>query len=431
MKRWLHGSVVAVLIAALALTGCGQSTGGGSTDSGSAGSGGQASAPQCEDDLGCIEVAAGEPIKIGFSLVISGPDASLGEDSKRGIEIALDDRGGKLLDHEIQIVGEDDLCTPEGGQAAANKLAADPQIVGVIGTNCSGAAFPAVPIITQAKKVMVSPSATNPDLTSPTRGPDFAGFLRTAHNDKVQGAVAAEWAIGQGYKTAATIHDGSPYAEGLAKVFAETFKAKGGTITNEEAINRGDTDMKPVLTRISANAPDIIFYPIFVAEAGHITAQKKEVPGLENTVTLTADGAFSPDFIAAAGSAALGHYMLSPDLKALSAGYDEFLKKHEAKYGGKPPSVFHAHAYDATHILLNAIEAVAVKGADGSLLIPQQKLRDQLYATKNYAGLTGNLTCDANGDCADPKIAVYQADEATVGGTWDPGVAPKKIYPQS
>jgi branched-chain amino acid transport system substrate-binding protein len=78
------------------------------------------------------------------------------------------------------------------------------------------------------------------------------------------------------------------------------------------------------------------------------------------------------------------------------------------KYGTKPLSVFHAHAYDGANMIFAAIKQVAVKEADGTLYIGRKALRDALYATKNFKGITGNLTCSANGDCADPRIGVYK-----------------------
>jgi branched-chain amino acid transport system substrate-binding protein len=85
-------------------------------------------------ELGVITVPAGEPLHIAYWGVLSGADSTLGEDSKRGVEIAIDDKGGKLLDHEIQLTQEDGLCTPEGGATAAQKLAADTTLVGLIGS---------------------------------------------------------------------------------------------------------------------------------------------------------------------------------------------------------------------------------------------------------------------------------------------------------
>ena len=361
------------------------------------------------DAIGVVEIKPGEPIHIAYWFVVAGPDASLGTDTKRGVEIAIDDKGGKLLGHDIKLTGEDSGCNAEGGTAAATKLAADPTIVAAIGSNCSSEARPGVPILWKAGIVTVSPSNTAPFLTAPDRGPDYNGYLRTCHNDKVQGAVAAQFAWEQlKVKTAATIHDGSPYAEALQAVFAETFKKYGGTVTAQEAVAPTDTDMRPVLTKIAAGKPEILYYPIFIAAGGHVTRQAKEVAGLEKTILMGADGIFSPDFYKAAGEAAIGMYHSSPDFSAFAEGYKAFLEKHQAKYGEKPLAPFHAHAYDAAMMIFAAIEKVAVQCPDGTLYIGRQALRDALYATKDFKGLTGNLTCDAYGDCADPKIGIYQ-----------------------
>jgi len=358
--------------------------------------------------LGDIKIKAGDPIHIACWMVIAGPDASLGTDTKRGVEIAIDDKGGKLLGHPIKMSAQDTGCNAEGGQAAATKLAADPTIVAAIGSNCSSEARPGAPILWKAGIATVSPSNTAPYLTDPKRGPDYDGYLRTCHNDKIQGAVAAQFAYNKlGLKKAATIHDGSVYAEQLQAVFAETFKKLGGTITAQEAVSPTDTDMRPVLTKIATGAPQFIYYPIFIAAGGHITRQVKEVKGLEKTDLMGADGIFSPDFYKAAGETAIGMYHSSPDFSAFAGGYKDFLAKHQKKYGEKPLAPFHAMGYDGAMMIFAAIEKVAKKAPDGSLTINRKALRDALYATKGMKGLTGTITCDQYGDCADPHIAVY------------------------
>jgi len=361
-----------------------------------------------EDKIGVVKIKKGDPIHIACWMVVAGPDASLGTDTKRGVEIAVGDVGGKLLGHPIKISTQDTGCNAEGGQAAATKLASDPTIVAAVGSNCSSEARPGAPILWKAGIATVSPSNTAPYLTDPKRGPEYNGYLRTAHNDKVQGAVAAEFAIKKlNVKKAATIHDGSVYAEQLQAVFAETFKKLGGTITAQEAVAPTDTDMRPVLTKISTGKPEFIYYPIFIAAGGHITRQVKEVGGLEKVGLMGADGVFSPDFYKAAGDTAIGMYHSSPDFSAFAAGYKDFLAKHQKKYGEKPLAPFHAHGYDAAMIIFAAIKKVGKAGPDGTLYIGRQQLRDALYATKDFKGLTGNVTCDKYGDCADPRIAVY------------------------
>jgi branched-chain amino acid transport system substrate-binding protein len=363
---------------------------------------------EVKDPIGVVKLRAGEPIHIAYWFVISGPNTSLGTDTVRGIEIAVDTFGGSIKGWPIKISGQDSGCSAEGGQAAATRLAADPTIVAAIGSNCSSEAKPGVPILWKAGIPTVSPSNTAPYLTDTERGSGYEGYLRTCHNDKVQGAIAANFAFNEkGLKKAATIHDGSVYAEQLAQVFAKTFKEKGGTITSMEAISPNDTDMRPVLTKIATGKPEIIYYPIFIAEGGFITRQAKEVSGLEKVMLFGADGMFSPDFYKAAGNAAVGMFHSSPDFSAFAGGYQTFLTAHKKKYGEAPIAPFHAHAYDATMMVLNAIDKVAVKEG-GNLYIGRKALRDALYATSQMKGLTGTITCDQYGDCADPKIAVYQ-----------------------
>jgi branched-chain amino acid transport system substrate-binding protein len=369
-----------------------------------------ASTFECTDSIGCVDIAPGEPVHIAYAMVISGADETLGIDSRTGVEVAVDLKG-QILGHDIQLTGEDEGCSAEGGQAAGTKLSADPTIIAVIGTSCSSAARVAVPLLSQAGFVIISASNTAPDLTREGDPNQHPGYLRTAHNDEIQGAVAAQFAFEElGVTKAATIHDGSLYAESLQAVFAESFKGMGGEITTQEAVDPNATDFKSVLTSIAAGAPEFIYMPIFVKAGSLILNQSKQVPGLETVPLMGADGMFSPDVVEGAGDAVEGAYVSSPDLAAFSADYQStFLPKYKELSGvDEPVSIFHAHAFDAANMVFAAIEKVAVQDEDGTLHIPRQALRDALYGTKDYKGLTGNLSCSPTGDCADPKIAVYQ-----------------------
>src|SRR3990170_6547604 len=299
------------------------------------------------DPIGVVRVNKGQPITIASWLVLSGSDASLGVDSNRGIEIALADKGN-VAGFAVRLIKEDSGCNAEGGVSAATKIAANRAVVAAIGSSCSSEAVPGAPILWKAGIVTVSPSNTAPKLTAPDRGPDYGGSLRTAHNDSVQGRVAAEFAFKVlKVKKAATIHDGSPYAEGLANVFGDVFTrlAGAGSITAREAISPTDTDMRPVLTKIAATKPDMIYYPIFIAAGGFVTRQAKEVSGLANVKLMSADGTFSPDFRKAAGGAGVGMYNSSPHPSPPAPGpaYVKFVEKHVKRYNEKPLSAFHPH----------------------------------------------------------------------------------------
>ena len=392
-----------------------------------------AAAYECTDALGCVTIGPDEPVHLAYWGVLSGADGTLGEDSKRGVEIAIEDMGGKFHDHTISLTTEDAMCTPEGGATAASKLAADTSLVALVGSSCSDETVGGIAAITNAGLTTISPSNTRPALTDPSRGPDYAGYLRTAHSDAFQGKAVAEFAYNVlGARKAATIHDGSAYAQALQQVFADNFVALGGEIVAQEAVAKDATDMRPVLTSIAAKAPEFLYYPVFVAAGGYITAQVREIAGLESVKIAGSDGIFTADFIKGAGPNVEGMYLSSPDFSAFPEGYKAFVDKHNAKYGGAPLSIFHAHAYDATGIIFAALEKVAVIGDDGTINVPRKALRDAIFATKDYKGITGTLSCSASGDCGAPVIAVYEVVNSDPA-SWNPQDAanpnPKKVYP--
>jgi len=366
-----------------------------------------AASTTCTDKIGCVTIKPGDPIHIAYALVVAGPNETLGIDSRNGVEIAIDDAGGKILDHDIKFDGQDTGCAAETGQAAATKLAADPTIVAVIGTSCSSEARVGEPLLSQAGFVTISPSNTAPDLTEEGNANNYPGYLRTAHNDKIQGAKAAEYAFNVlGVKTAATINDGSLYADKLQQVFAENFKQLGGTITAQLAVDPNGSDFSSILADIASGKPELIYMPIFQPAGPLIIQQTKKTPGLESVKLMGADGLFSPDVVTSAGDDVEGFMVSSP--LVTGDAYNAFVAKYKTKFGKDPISIFHAHAYDAFNMVKAAIEKVAIKQSDGTILIPRQALRDAMYATKDFQGLTGVLTCTPTGDCANPTIGIYE-----------------------
>ena len=203
MRDRRHFAILA-LVAALTLVAaaCGDDDGGGET----AATGGTAAtgAVDCEsDEFGCVEIAAGAPIQLASLLSISGETAFLGTDSNNGITLAIDyldeafdGTPGQLLGHDVELIQEDDGCSAEGGQAGGEALAANPDIVAVIGTSCSSSALGVADTILSDKGILLfSPSNTNPGLTSEEAHQPF--YARTAHNDKIQGAIVAEYAFNE------------------------------------------------------------------------------------------------------------------------------------------------------------------------------------------------------------------------------------------
>jgi branched-chain amino acid transport system substrate-binding protein len=373
---------------------------------------------ECTDQVGCVDIAPGEPIKIASFQALSGAMASNGQENLQTIELALDDRGSELLGHPIELQGEDSLCSKEGGATAAAKAVADPEIVGILGPTCSGAAASAMEALAEAGLVMISGSSTAPSLTSVggEAGSDWQpGFFRTAQNDALSGRVAATFAFQQlGATKAATINDGDPYTQGLTGTFEQAFTDLGGEIMLAAGINKGDTNMEPVLTAVARSGAELLYFPVFRPEADYLVQQALEVEGMGDLTRMTAEGLYQDAFIEAAGEAGVGVYMVTPAPPAGPAR-DALVSRFETQYGAAPTVVYYAHTYDSVNLLLDAIEAVAVQEPDGTLHIGRQTLRDTLYATSGYPGLTGSLTCDEFGDCGVPRFQVIRLDDPAAG----------------
>ena len=375
-----------------------------------------------DGSLGTVEVGPGEEIQIRSLNAISGDVAFLGIPNQRGVELAIRDYG-PIGGHDVTIgTGLDDLCSADGGQAAAQMIVADEDVVGIIGTSCSGAATAASPLISEAGMVMISGSNTSPALTSDlagTAGPNYnPGYYRTAHNDLYQGAAAASFAIDVlGVTTAAAIHDGDPYTNGLAQAFADAFEAAGGTITGFTAVNKGDTDMVPVLTEIASGSPEMLFFPIFQPEGDFIVQQVRGVSGMEETILMAADGLLNSNYMALEETE--GMYFSGPDIRygantnqSTGKTADSFLAAYTEEWGEDPAAPFWAHSYDATTLLLDAIAAASYDD-DGTLVIDRAGVREHLNNVTDYSGIIGLITCDAFGDCGSQKITIIGHADST------------------
>ena len=358
----------------------------------------------CTDRLGCIAVAAGEPLKIGTLLTLTTPDSPYGIDALRGVEIAVTHKG-RVAGHDITLVKEDDLCSEEGGTAGAKRLAADPGIAGVIGTTCSSATVAASRILSGVGSVLISPSSTAPSLTSPSS--HEAGFLRTIYNDKAQGQAVAEFAYNVlGAQRIITIHDGTPYAQELQQTACDTLKQLGGDCIRQIQITSGQ-DVTAILQSAAVDNPEVLFFPVYAVDGAAIT-NGASLAGLENTVLMSSDGLLSADFIQQTQPASEGMYLSGP---ANAQESQSFVEEYKTRYGEAPIASYHLQGYDAATMLLDAIGQVAQQSG-GTLYVPRQALRDALFATHGMQGLSGPLNCSDTGDCAQPNIEIYQVVKA-------------------
>ena len=368
--------------------------------------------------LGAVVVGPGEKIQIRSLEVLTGI-GELGIPRQRAVAMALADYG-PIKGHNVSMgAGLDSLCTTEGGAAAAETVIGDRRVVGIIGTSCSVAAAVASPILREAGLVMISSSNTSPSLTSDLRGHAGSnfhrGYYRTASNDLYLARAVAEFAYNElGLRRMATIHDGDPYTSGLTGAFAVEFAELGGTVTTVTEVSRGESDMMPTLTRIAADSPEGLFFLLFPDEAAHVARQIEQVDGLGELTLIISDS------LLLAAPEAVGVYLTGPELgygenvnEATGKSGDELIAAYKERYGEGSTSAYLAHAYDATTLLLHAIEEVAVVAGD-TLYIDRARLREALTSTTGFQGIIGVISYDRFGDCGTGRAEIRHHTDPTI-----------------
>ena len=380
--------------------------------------------PECTDPIGCITIAPDEPIKLAVLQTLSGDSAVGGIEQTNVTKLLLAKRNYEFLDHPVELQIEDELCTPEGGANAALKVIADPQIVAILGTTCSGSAKTASPIMSEAGLVMISSSNTAPALTALEEGKVgkdwYPGYFRVIYNDAIAGKTAAQFAIDElGIEKAATLDDGSFYAQQLTLAFSEAFEKLGGKHVLNTSIDVDAEDMSPFLEAIENSKAEFVFMPILADPAARILKQVENFPNIsgvngKEVIFFVAEELISEPFIQDTGDDGIGVYFAGPSPLS-NTHNDELATTYENEYGEVPSTIFFSFASDATRLLLRAIAKTAVPASDGSLIIGHQALRDTLYNTKNFDGITGSLNCDEFGDCGVANFSIVQLTNPSTG----------------
>lgn len=372
----------------------------------------------CTDILGCVNIAPKEPIRIGVLQALGGKIAPLGQAQLRGFELALDRRNNRMLGHLIVTQVEDTGCTAEGGANSVLKLIANPQTVAIFGSTCSGAAATAAKAMSAAGLSMISGNNSAPFLTSITgkAAPDFhKGYLRTAPNEENAGKAAAEYVYQQlGLREAATIHDNDIYTHGLVQSFQKAFRKIGGEIVLDAAINKGDTEMLPVLQAVAHSNAQLLFFPLFQPDGNRILLQARQLSELDNILLISGGALIEESFIKTVGNAGKGMLFVGPT-PPTGEKVALLTETYRKKYNENPSVSYFLSAFDAAEILFNALESIAIQKEDGTLTIGRQALRDALYKTTAYHGVTGILTCDQFGDCGNAAFKILQLDDPEKG----------------
>ena len=339
---------------------------------------------------------AQDVIKIAAGAPLTGPTAKQGQEVANAVKLAAAEwnaRGG-VLGKKIVVMEADDQGNPQIGVAAAEKVAADPDVMGAVWGITSVTCIPASEVLNRSNIVMITPGCTNPAVTD--RG--LKNVDRVCARDDFQAPAGAVWLIEHLHKKKiAVFDDGTTGPRGAADEFEKKAKALDATVIRY-VIRAGDEDFRPILGTIPKDV-DAIYAAVWAPDAALIVKQLPDV-GL-NVPMMGPDGQFEPiDYIQASAGAAEGNYVsfLVPDMSKVPTA-QAFAKAFTAKYG--TPSSYGPLAYEAANILLTAIQKVGKPD--------RTAIRDAVRATKDYKSLLGNtVSFDDKGDVATQTIYIYQ-----------------------
>ena len=334
-------------------------------------------------------------IKIASHSPLSGGQAALGEGIKLGTQLAIEKFKGPLekMGFRVVLVPYDDQAKPDVGVSNARNIIADTQILGVIGHLNSGVAIPSSEVYKDANLAMISPANTNPTITD--RG--YKNVYRVCGRDDVQGVVGSEFASGElKAKSVYIVHDKTTYGQGVAEFFKADAEKKGIKVVGFEGTEE-KSNFDPIVTPIKARNPDLVYFGGIYDQAAPFFKQARE-RGVKAKF-LGPDGLDSSDLAKIAGKAVVGMYYTSvAGPVTVYPAAKKFADEYKKKYG-KNPEPFSAQAYDATAILLQAIE-MAAKGGK----VPSREAVSAAIRDVKYTGVTGTVEFDAKGD---PKKALY------------------------
>lgn len=363
-------------------------------------------------------IAKGKKIKLGWAGDLSTQLIKPSQGVQFGAQIAINRKNaaGGIKGFQIELVTGDDNCKGDAATTVAQKFVSDPEIVGIVGHVCSGATIPASDVYEKNRIVMVSASATANKVTD--RG--LTVINRVVFNDDNQAIGDALFLTNElKIKKLAVLDDNQDYGKGLADALVREFKKMGGTVTLAESIDKDAKDYKPVLTKMLANPPDVLFFGGYYGPAALLVQQMREI-GLTKTAFFSDDGVYGGVYPGLAGKAGEGTYASSlaasvSDAAALKSFSDEWDKTFTGtKFSEYDP--YQPNGYDAAGVLMAALEKVATVNDKGDLVIDREALIKAVRATKDFKGLTGTLSCDPKGECGAGEVLV----SILKGEKWEP-----------
>jgi branched-chain amino acid transport system substrate-binding protein len=335
---------------------------------------------------GAEKTPGAEGVQIGFFGALTGPTATFAQSGRNGVTLAVEEinaTGGVLGGKRIELLVEDDRGEASEAASAVSKLITRDHVIALIGEQASSRSIAAAPIAQSYGVPMISPTSTNVEVTK--KG-DY--IFRACFTDPYQGAVIASFARKNlGAKTAALLVDvRNDYSVGLAQAFRESFVEAGGSVVAEQKYSEGDSDFSAQLTAIRPLDPDVLVIPGYYTDAGLIARQAKALA--MRAVLLGGDGWDSPKLVEIGGDAVEGTYFSNHySVDDPSPAVRQFVAAYRKRFGADPDSIA-ALSYDAAKLLADAIRRAG--STEG------KRIRDALADTKDFSGVSGKITMDAD-----------------------------------
>src|SRR5215213_9314770 len=339
-------------------------------------------------------------IKIGYFGDLTGPTFNFGQSAINGVLMAASEvnQAGGINGRQIDIVIEDDKGSPEGAARLTAKLIDEDKVVAIIAGGTSGNSRAAAPKAQASHIPFISPSSTDPAVTKTGNY-----IFRACFVDTFQGEVMASFAVNtlKAQKAAIIFDFNSPYSKGLTDYFKLSFARLGGTIVSEQTYTQGDADFKGQLSTIRSAEPDVIYMPGYYGDVALIAKQARMI-GLTQPL-LGGDGWDAPELWQLGGDALNGAYISTHySVDDPSPAIQTFVDLYKQRYGNLLPDAHAALAYDAARLLFDAIARTGSTEGD--------KLRDALAQTKNFNGVTGVISMDADRNAVKPAVVLKLED---------------------
>ncbi len=357
------------LVGALALTGCGSSSD--NKDSGLSGG-----------DSGSN---SGDTYTIAFQGPLSGDNQQLGINEVNGVELAIEEANKNAdLGFKLKLLKADDIGDQSKAPSAAAQVLQDSTVVGVVGPAFSGPTKAVAKTYGDANMGMISPSATNPDLSNQ----GFTTFHRVVPADNIEGVQAADW-LAKKSKKVFVIDDLSEYGKGAADVVRGQLKTAGVKVISEGVDAKTD-DYGPIATKIAQSGAGAMFYGGYDAQATKLA--KALVSAKYDGVKMGGNGVKSSVFSDGAGGAGNGWYFSCGCLDAVTApGAKDFTEAYKAMFNADP-STYSPEAYDATNAMIEAIKAAKESGE-----VTRESVASAINDL-NYDGITTTIKFQENGE---------------------------------